>query len=210
METLKKCLFVCMAVFLAINPFAKLQSQDYNTLQTAFLNSYRREYRGEYSRAADTLKAVYQEDSYEINLRLGWLTYKAGLFTESEAYYQKAKTLKPYSIEARLGYTYPASALGNWEQVATQYTEILKIDPQNTIANYKLGSILYGKKDYAAAQKNFEKVVNLYPFDYDSLIMLAWCEYKTGNLREAKVLFQKTLLYKPGDASALEGLKLIK
>lgn len=210
MEILKKSIFIVLITVLSINPFKPVKSQDYNVLQEAFLNSYKRENKGEYTKAVDTLKAVYLADSYEINLRLGWLSYKAGLFTESTAYYQKAMALKPYSIEARFGYTYPASALGNWEQVATQYIEVLKIDPQNTIANYKLGLIYYGKKDYSTAQKHFEKVVNLYPFDYDSVIMFAWTNFKLGNYREAKVLFNKALLNKPGDSSALEGLKLIK
>jgi len=210
MEILKKSILIVIITILALNPFKTVKSQDYKVQQEAFLNSYRRENKGEYTKAVDTLKAVYQADSYEINLRLGWLSYKAGLFTESAAYYQKAMALKPYSIEARFGFTYPASALGNWEQVATQYTEVLKIDPQNTIANYKLGLIYYGKKDYSTAQKHFEKVVNLYPFDYDSVIMFAWTNFKLGNYREAKVLFHKALLNKPGDSSALEGLKLIK
>jgi tetratricopeptide (TPR) repeat protein len=210
MEILKKSIFIVLITILAINPFKMVKSQDYNVLQEAFLNSYKRENKGEYTKAVDTLKAVYLADSYEINLRLGWLSYKAGLFTESAAYYQKAMALKPYSLEARFGYTYPASALGNWEQVANQYIEVLKIDPQNTIANYKLGLIYYGKKDYSTAQKHFEKVVNLYPFDYDSVIMFAWTNFKLGNYREAKVLFNKALLNKPGDSSALDGLKLIK
>ena len=210
MEILKKSILIVLITVWIISPFKSAKSQDYNVLQDAFLNSYKREYKAEYTKAIDTLKAVYKADSYELNLRLGWLSYKAGLFTESAAYYQKAIALKPYSVEARFGYTYPASALGNWDQVATQYAEVLKVDPQNSTANYKLGLIYYGKKDYATAQKHFEKVVNLYPFDYDSVIMFAWTNFKLGNYREAKVLFHKALLNKPSDASALEGLKLIK
>ncbi|MEZ5148220.1 MAG: hypothetical protein R2759_14450 [Bacteroidales bacterium] len=54
-----------------------------------------------------------------------------------------------------------------------------------------------------------KKVVNLYPFDYDGLIMFAWTNLKLGKLREAKVLFNKVLMYKPDDSSALEGLSVI-
>ena len=52
-------------------------------------------------------------------------------------------------------------------------------------------------------------VVNHYPFDYDSVIMLAWTNYRLGKMREAKVLFQKALLIQPGAESALEGLSLL-
>jgi len=40
--------------------------------------------------------------------------------------------------------------------------------------------------------------------------MLGWTSYFLGNYPQAKVLFNKALLYSPGDASAKEGLKLIK
>ncbi len=183
---------------------------DYATQQAAFSKSYEYESRGNFTDAVTTMKSIYQEDSYEINLRLGWVTYLAGLFTESSAYYQKAIKLKPYAIEAKIGFANPASALGNWDQVVTQYNEVLAIDPQNTTVNYRMGSILYGRKDYAKAEKYLEKVVNLYPFDYDSMVLYAWTEYRLGKLREAQVLFNKALLMRPRDASATEGLGLIK
>jgi len=156
------------------------------------------------------LKEVYNEDSYEINLRLGWLNYLSGLFTESMPYYQKCIQLKPMSIEARLGIVNPAASVGNWTQVEKAYNEILEIDPENSTVNYRMGVIYYGKEDYNTAFRYLEKVVNHFPFDYDSVIMLAWTNYKLGKFREAKVLFQKALLIRPGDKSAAEGLGLIK
>jgi tetratricopeptide (TPR) repeat protein len=198
-----------MSLFLFLSQGLFSQT-NYTTLREAFGKSQQYESRGNFTEAIAALKNVYQEDSYEVNLRLGWVTYLNGLFTESAAYYQKAITLKPYSLEAKFGYVYPASALGNWDQVISQYKSILAIDPQNTTANYRMGSIFYGRKDYTAAEKYLEKVVNLYPFDYDSMILYAWTNFKLGKLREAQVLFNKVLLNKPTDTSALEGLGLIK
>ncbi len=207
MEALKRSVIIIFAfIALSLTGF----SQDYESIQSAFEKSYSYEYSGEYSKAIDELKEVYDESSYEINLRLGWLTYMAGFFTESAAYYQKAIDLKPLSIEAKFGFTYPASALGNWEHVKNSYKEILKIDSQNSTANYKLGSIYYGNEDYTTALKYFEKIVNLYPFDYDGLLMYAWTNLKLGKFREAEVLFNKVLMNQPNDKSAIEGLGLIK
>jgi len=207
METLKRS-FVLIVILTGIQ--ATSISQDYKTIQAAFEKSYFYEYSGEYQKAIDQLKAVYDLQSYEINLRLGWLSYMAGFFTESTAYYQKANDLMPLSIEAKFGYTYPASAMGNWELVKKQYNDILKIDPQNTLANYRLGSIYYGNEDYTTAVKYFEKVVNLYPFDHDALLMYGWTNLKLGKFREAEVLFHKVIMNKPNDDSAKEGLELIK
>ena len=75
---------------------------------------------------------------------------------------------------------------------------------------HRLGLIYYGKGDFESAKKLFEKVVNLYPFDYDGLTMLAWTYFRLNNTREAKVLFQKALLNTPNGTSAVEGLELLK
>jgi len=61
----------------------RLTAQNYTALREAFSKSYEFEAKGNYTEAISALKTVYQEDSYETNLRLGWLTYLAGLFTES-------------------------------------------------------------------------------------------------------------------------------
>jgi tetratricopeptide (TPR) repeat protein len=185
-------------------------AQDYAKLSAAFSDSYAKEKSEKYGEAASALKAFYNADSYELNLRLGWLTYLQGEFSESLGYYNKAIDLMPFAIEPRLGVVLPASSLGNWDMVIAQYNQILTIDPNNTITLYRLGLIFYDKKDYKEAYKHFEKVVNLYPFDYQSVLMLAWTNYKLGKAREAKILFNKALLYYPDDSSAKEGLGLIK
>jgi tetratricopeptide (TPR) repeat protein len=207
MDFLKK---ITVLTFVIAFLFQISNAQDYAKIQKAFSDSYTQEYLGDYANAIQLMKNVYDENGYEVNLRLGWLSYMAGFFTESTSYYQKCIDLKPMSIEAKFGFTYPASAMGNWEQVKKQYNDILKLDPQNSIANYKLGSIYYGNEDYTNALKYFEKVVNLYPFGYDGLLMFAWTNLKLGKFREAEVLFNKVLMYQPNDKSALEGLGQIK
>lgn len=190
--------------------FGNAIGQDFTSVSEAFIRSYSYENEKKYTEASGELKKIYDQDSYDINLRLGWLTYQAGSHIESMEYYQKAIDLKPYAIEPRFGYILTASAAGNWNQVEEKYKKILAIDPMNSAANYWLGVIYYNREQYDSALKQFEKVVNLYPFDYDATIMYAWTNFKMQNLREAKVLFQKALLIKPGDASALEGLGTIQ
>ncbi len=179
-------------------------------LQKAFAESYAQEYKLKYAEAINHLTPLYEENSYEINLRLGWLYYSMKNYTQSEAYYQKAVKLKPYSIEAKLGFVKPLSALESWDKVVTLYDEIIKIDQQNYTANYWLGVIYYNRKKYEQASKLFEKLVNLYPFDYDTNHMLAWSYLNSGRSNDAKIIFQKAMLIRPGDASCIEGLGKIK
>lgn len=209
MEYFKK-LVLLFAVMLLIASFQDSAGQDVSKVIEAFQQSYIHEASGDFHKSMEELRNVYDEKSYEINLRLGWLAYLSGLFSESIAFYNKAISLMPYSIEARFGIVYPASALGNWNMVINHYEKILEINPNNSIATHRLGLIYYGREDYSAAYSYFEKVVNLYPFDYDALIMFAWTNYKLNKTREAKILFQKALMHTPGGASALEGLQLLK
>lgn len=176
----------------------------------AFSKSYQLETKSDFKGAIDALTPVYNKSSYEINLRMGWLYYKAGSYKESQTYYQLALDLKPNAIEAMFGYVYPAYALGNMNEVVAQYNKILMIDPQNTTANYRMGMIAYNKKDYQVAYKYFNKVVVLYPFSYDALIMYAWSSYRIGKNDDAKILFNRVLCLSPGDKSALEGLSMLK
>ena len=119
-------------------------------------------------------------------------------------------TLMPYSVEAKFGYIYPATALAEWNEVALQYQEILKIDPQNSYALYSLGMIYYNGKLYEKALKCFSLLANLYPFTYDGVHMLAWTNFRLSKNKEAKALFNRALLISPNDPSSAEGLKLIK
>lgn len=202
---MKRIVTIAFSVFVSISVFG--QSSE---LQTAFKSSYTKESNSDFTGAIKDLKSVYSETSYELNLRLGWLHYSAGLFTESMSYYKKAIDLMPASVEAKFGYVYPAAAVGNWDQVKSQYEDILRIDAKNSQAHYRLGLIFYGREEFDKALQHFQVGFNLYPFDYDFNLMMAWTSLKMGKMREAKVLFNKVLLLSPGDESAIEGLSLIK
>lgn len=178
--------------------------------RSAFADSYKAELNGSYTVAVNQVKSVYQADSYNANARLGWLLFLSKQYTESVIFYEKAIRLKPYVLEARFGLIKALNALESWDKVKEQYESILKIDDQNTTALYWLGVLLYNRKDYDSAARNLEKIVNLYPMDYGSVIMLAWIRYYQGKSADARILFNQALLLSPDDASALSGLNLLK
>lgn len=208
METLKTLLTSVLLTFLFTA--AHGQNSTYIKLREAFKTSYQKEAFGKWQDAINALESVYDANSYECNLRLGWLYYSAGNQTESKTHYQKAIDLKPFAIEAKFGLIYPVYAMGNMEQVIKLYTEILTIAPNNTQALYQLGSVYFYQQEYEKASKLFSKVVDLFPFSYDALIMLAHTNFHLKKFREAKVLYNKVLLYNPDDSVALESLKLVE
>jgi tetratricopeptide (TPR) repeat protein len=206
MEIVKKQIVTAAIMLFGFTAFAQSDA----VVQKAFKDSYTQEYNKLYGEAIATLTKVYDADSYEINLRLGWLNYSSKNYTQSQSYYQKAIALKPYAVEAKLGLVKPLSALESWDKVLQTYEDVLKVDAQNYTANYWAGIIQYNRKKYEQASKLFEKIINLYPFDFDGNHMLAWTYLNMGKNNDAKTLFHKALLNQPTNASCLEGLSKIK
>ena len=180
MEFLKKSTWIIVYLLMANVAFSQV-SQD--VLQAAFSKSYVSEKNGDFTASMEPLKKVYDESSYELNLRLGWLNYNAGLFDEAIIFYGRAQKLKPYSEEARFGLILPLAALGKWNDVIKIYDAILETSPNNSVALYRLGLVYYGRKDYNKANTLFKKVVDLYPFGYDAdvrLDFLFFGEHQSG------------------------------
>jgi tetratricopeptide (TPR) repeat protein len=205
MESLKIVL-----VIVALCATFMVNGQYNDQVLKAFESSYISEKENDLSKAVSVLRMNYLEDSYEFNLRLGWLSYLLKQFDESNAYYRKALNLLPYSEEAKFGLILPLAAKGEWNEVIKVYNQILENNPGNSVALYRLGLIYYDRKEWPQAFKCFQKVVDLYPFGYDGILMLAWTNLQQGKTREAKILFNKVILWSPGDKSANEGLKLLK
>ena len=206
MEKINRSIIVGLMMMFGGSMFAQQDA----LLQKAFSESYTYESEGKYAAATQPLMKYYSEKSYELNLRIGWLNYLQKNHTASRDYYRKAASLKPYSVEARLGLAKPLAALESIDELLRTYEEILKIDPQQVTANYWAGVIQYNRKRYEQASRHFERLVNLYPFDYDANHMLGWTYLQLGRTAESRLLFQKALLIRPGDASALNGLSTLK
>lgn len=207
MELLKKTL---LSGLMAMTVHFSHAGTEESNLQKAFSKSYAYEAKQKYDSAIQVIRNVYAENSYECNLRLGWLEYLSGKYSESVGFYKKAAVLMPASTEATWGMVSPLSAQEKWTEVEKCYLSILHLDPKNSLAHFRLGSIYYYRKDYVKAKSYFDVALNLYPFDYDALLMSAWTNYFLGKTNEARILFNKVLLNKPADASALEGLSLVK
>jgi tetratricopeptide (TPR) repeat protein len=203
-----KTIFFSIAIIVGLSNFSK--AQENAKLESAFAQSYTFEGEKNYSDAIDAILKEYDENKYEVNLRLGWLHYESKKYAESVSYYKKAIALKPNSIEAKLGIAYPLYSQGSLDVLIEIYNDILKIDPNQVTVNYRLGLIFYNRSKFTEAKKYFEKYLELYPFDYDAVNINAWNNLKLGNKIVAKELFSRALLLYPKNSDSLEGLKLCK
>ena len=174
--------------------------------EAAFSKSYAFEYDAQYSKAISSLLEL-NSNAYQVNLRLGWLYFLSKDYTASESYYKKAIVLEQSSIEARFGIVLPMSAQGNWNNVLSTYMDILKLDANNSIANYRIAVIYYNRKDYANSSLYINKVIKMYPFDYDSNLMLGKIYIAQAKNAEAKKHIIIALEYNPQSEEAKTLLK---
>jgi len=179
---------------------------------TAFNKSLTFETNKDYLSAVKELLNIYDsnKDNYLINLRLGWLYYNAGLYTESVLYYEKANKISSSSIEAKIGLTLPLSKLEKWDDVKNVYEQILKLDPQNYTANLRLGQYYLLRENYSQANKYLSVSYKNYPSDYESNLSFGWTQYYLGNRKLAKELFTNTLMLSPNDSLATIGFNISK
>jgi len=180
-----------------------------NSVSEAFSKSYQAEYNKEYKDAIAEIDHIYSSDSYEINLRLGWLYYSNGDHVKSKNYYSNAIKIQPKSIEAKLGLAYPIGALESWDELIILYNDILQIDPYNYTVNLRMATIYYYRKDFTKAETYGEKLSKLYPFDYSYNLILGKINLSLGNIIHAKEHLNAALLYDPTATEVLDLLKAL-
>lgn len=201
---MKRIQLIGIILFLMVN-FAFAQ----NDISKAFSQSYTHEYNKEYDKAIVSLDKIYAADSYAINLRLGWLHYLGGNHAKSQSYYQNAIKLEKSSIEAQLGYVYPTSTLGNWDEVVKTYESILKLAPNHYTVNSRLAYIYFARKNFEKSNSYAAKVIKQYPFDYAINLLLGKINIGLGKINDAKKHLNKALLYSPKSKEVIELLKTL-
>lgn len=193
-------------VFLMMASMSSFAQVNYNA---AFSNSYENEAKKDYTAAINALTSLNADNHYFVQLRLGWLYYNSLKYATALEAYNKAVVLKPTSIEALLGVANSYSALQKWEDMYKTYEKILALDPNNTVANYRIGLSNYYLKKFDVAESYASKVVKFYPFDYDGNLLMAGIKFAQGKLKEAKSYYESVLLSSPNDKVATEMIKAL-
>jgi len=143
---------------------------------------------------------------YVAALRRAWLLYKLGRNPQSIDSYQKAVTLDPKAIEARLGLLLPLMAERRWPEAEQAAREILKADSGNYLATLRLAFVQYNQTRYAESRTLYRKLAEGYPSDVDVRAGLGWAWLKLGKRAEAASQFRQVLEFAPKNALALQGL----
>jgi len=138
---------------------------------------------------------------------MGWLYYLNQNYANSLEHYNKAKTISPYSLEAKLGYSLPLLAQQKYDQVEAETYQILNFDYYNYYGNLRLAFALRMQGKLELAEKITSKMLTIYPIDVSFLLEYGLVKYAQGDKETAVKTFIDVQILDPENVTAKEFLK---
>jgi tetratricopeptide (TPR) repeat protein len=159
---------------------------------------------------ASMLKAVESDqNSPYLNVEAAKLMSRVGRVDEAVAFSERAISLDPDNIEARLLNAWLAAGRANWEAAENQYIEVLRIDPLNEEALSYLGALYAesGRMDEAA--QTFTRLGAQSPKLFLPDYYLGRLAQRQANRKEAITYFRRSLNKNPYFVPAMAELALL-
>ncbi|MBA7591489.1 Cell division coordinator CpoB [subsurface metagenome] len=111
-------------------------------------------------------------------------------------------------VQVHRGMAYFAE--GDYEAALADFTESIRLNPQNAKALYHRGVTLQVLEDYEAAREDLSRAVRFNPFQFDALFQRAQTYYHLGDYSRALDDCEKALLIDPDSIQAQRFCKLLK
>ena len=121
-----------------------------------------------------------------------------------------AVKLAPENVAARTGYFYILVQVDRLNEAIEQLKTILIFDPENEFALRNMG-LYYAEKenDFVAAVPFFERLYRAAPGDPESIGLLAWGYFQSGNTHEARRIVKEGGRYYRKDRVLKEQRRII-
>ncbi len=170
-----------------------------------------------YLEMSDTARAIenfqiavdQKQDYYDAYIQLGVL-YLAKNDIRAVGYYENALSVFPESIEALYGIAMYYQNNNEYQKALDNYTGIMKIDPENTLAYYNSGYIyLVYLDEFEKAIKYFSDAIDISPKYSDAYYNRGYCYELIGDIANARNDYNKTLEIVINHKKSIEGLNRI-
>lgn len=172
-----------------------------------FRQSYALEAESKYEQALAHMEQVHTSDSsdYVSALRVGWLRYLLGRYTDSEAAYREVILLKPAAIEPKLGIMLPLMAQRKWKEAEVMGYKVLDLAPSESIAMGRMAYVQFMLGNFQQALVFYEMVLEQYPSNAEMRAGRAWSLLKLGRNDQAREEFDRVLRFAPDLETAQQG-----
>lgn len=167
-----------------------------------------------YKEVGDTAKAIssYETAIEQDNQNFGAF-FSLGLIYSSRKsplafeYYDNALRIKPNSIEVLYAKAKLLQDLNKYDESATVYKSLLKVDSLHAFSLYNLGAIdLEVNKNTKSALEYFSKAINSDPRYAEAYFARGVCYQELKDINNAKADYQMCLQLKPNYEPAVEAM----
>ena len=174
----------------------------------AYARSFGHERTQAYDDAVRALAPVYEAypNGYTVNLRMGWLFYLNGNYTNAVAHYEVAEAAAPTAFEPRLGRMLPLLAQERWAEAEALGYQIVSLDHYSYYGNLRLAIALRMQGKVDPAYQVALKMVTAYPTDILHLVEFARIVEARGDVEEARRLYGEILILDPENEAARRAL----
>lgn len=176
---------------------------DNTEIKERYTKSYNYEKMEQYAEAIKVLVPIYEEyqNTYMINIRLGWLCYLDNKAHNAINYYKQSSLINPLAIAPKLGLIRIYLNRYEFNEAELLSYNILKKDYYNYYGNYYAIQALIGEKKYDIAIELTKKMLVLYPIDTLFLEQL-FIAYKATKNTYLKSLKEDILIIDPNNILA--------
>ncbi|MEJ2540247.1 MAG: hypothetical protein P8188_09785, partial [Gemmatimonadota bacterium] len=174
----------------------------------AYARSFTYERTQAYDDAIRALAPVYDAvpNGYTVNLRMGWLFYLNGNYSNSITHYEVAEAAAPGALEPRLGHLLPLLAQERWADAEALGYQVVSADHFSYYGNLRLAIALRMQGKLDAAYQVALKMITAYPTDVLHLVEFARIVDARGDAPEAARLFREILILDPENEAARQYL----
>jgi len=129
---------------------------------------------------------------------------------------EKLAQVAPTSVWKHLAAAEAHESQGSYDQAITEYSEVLKFEPQRPGIHYRVGRSLLGRywqshapEDLAAAEKEFEQELQIDPANANSAYEIGELRRKANRFDDAQQYFEQALQHYPDFPEAQLGLAAV-
>lgn len=126
--------------------------------------------------------------------------------TSTRAHLEQAIGVKPDLAAAHYMLSRLNAVQGRFQEALDQGVMTAQLAPQDPLAWFNVGSLLYAGGDYPSARQALEQATKLQKDYSDAMFMLALTYHKLGAQNEALTLFQQILVLNPGNPTVLQAI----
>jgi tetratricopeptide (TPR) repeat protein len=163
----------------------------------------------EYEKArAACQKLLLYENSYAVQLRLGWLNFKCGDFDKANEHYRIAAKECVDCVDPRLGLQLVAVSAGKWKEALAAGDRVLALESDNYWAIARNALAWYMRGKYALARVEYTKALKIASDNPEMLLGLGFTRIHQGAFAEGRNLCLKAAEKIGTDQRVVQCLKM--